>query len=151
MGLLQKEFGRFPVGVWLAILALLSLCLAWAMQVYSLLDWNSAVELGLQNESFDGDAAERAWAIESWGVAMADMLWAMPITVGALFGVARVRLYGFAFGMMAFAVGIYFPLVFAFQRWGTYRGTTIVALCLWTVPCLMGIAGLWANRRRFVD
>ena len=151
MGLLQKEFGRFPVGAWIALVALMSLCLAWAMQVYSLLDWNSAVELGLQNERFEGDLVERAWALESWGVVMADMLWPMPITVLALVGIVRSRFYGFVTGLMAFAVGVYFPLVFAFQRWGTYRGTAIEALCLWTVPCLMGIAGLWANRRRFVD
>ena len=82
---------------------------------------------------------------------MADMLWPMPITVLALVGIVRSRFYGFVMGLMAFSVGVYFPLVFAFQRWGTYRGTAIVALCLWTVPCLMGIAGLWANRQRFVD
>ena len=116
MGVLQKTAGRFPVGVWLALVALLSLCLAWAMQFYSLLDWNSAVDLGLQNESFDGNPAERAWALEGWGVAMADMLWAMPITVVAFFGIVRVRLFGFVSGMLAFAVGVYFPLVFAFSQ-----------------------------------
>jgi len=151
MGILQKTVGRFPVGVWITLIALMSLCLAWAMQAYSLLDWNSAVELGLQNESFDGDPVERAWALESWSVVMADMLWPMPITVLALIGIVRNRFFGFVTGMMAFTVGVYFPVVFAFQRWDTHRGTAVVALCLWTIPCLLGIAGLWVNRKRFFD
>jgi len=151
MGIDQNRLGRFALGVWVATIALLSLCLAWAMQAYSLADWNGALELGLQNEGFDGDPEERAWALESWGVAVADLLWAMPLTIIALFGITRNRLYGFVLGMMAFAVGVYFPLVFAMQRWNSYRDTAIIAVLLWTFPCLLGIAGLWKNRRRFVD
>lgn len=49
------------------------------------------------------------------------------------------------------AIGVYFPLFFAFQRWSTFRGTVIFALLLWAVPSLLGIAGLWANRREFRD
>lgn len=151
MLLMQKKIGLFPLGILLALAALVMLCLAWAMQAYSLLDWNGALALGVQNESFDGDPVARAWAQESWGVAAADIVWAMPITVFALFGILRSRFYGLVLGFMAFAIGIYFPLVFAFQRWNTFRGTAITALCLWTVPCLVGVAGLWGNRRRFVD
>jgi hypothetical protein len=151
MTLLQKQLGRFPLGVWLAFVALGILCLAWAMQAYSLLDWNGALELGFQNESFDGDAAERSWALDSWGVAMADMLWPVPITMLAIVGMLRIHFYGFLFAMMAFAIGVYFPLVFAFQRWTTYPGFVLVALCLFTIPCLLGIVGLWANRQRFRD
>jgi hypothetical protein len=121
------------------------------MQAYSLLNWEGALALGFQNESFDGGPAERAWALESWGVAMADMLWPMPITIVALFGVLRARFFGFVFAMMAFSIGVYFPLFFAFQRWATFPGFVIVALTLFTLPCLLGIAGLWANRRVFLD
>ncbi len=148
---LQKQLGRFPVGIWLGFIALGFLCLAWAMQGYSLLDWDGALALGLQNESFDGDAAERAWALESWGVAMADMLWPLPITVLAMIGMARDRFYGFVLAMMAFAIGVYFPLFFAFQRWMTFRSTAIVALCIFTLPCVLGIVGLWANRSEFTN
>jgi len=74
MKMLKKEVGRFPFGVWIAIVALLALFLGWGMQAYSLLNWDGAVDLGLQNERFTCDAAERAWAQESWGVAMAGML-----------------------------------------------------------------------------
>ncbi len=150
MTLLQKQLGRFPLGVWLAFLALGLLCVAWVMQGYSLLDWDWAMKLGFQNEGFDGDPAERAWALESWGVAMADMLWPMPVTLVALVGMLRTRFYGLVFAMMAFSVGVHFPLFFAFQRWATFPGFVIAALLLFTLPGLIGIVGLWANYRTFV-
>ena len=149
MTILNKGIGRFPLGVWIAIVAILALFLAWGMQAYSLLNWDGAVDLGLQNERFTGDAVERAWAQESWGVCMADMLWPMPIGILALIGLLRKRLFGFAAGLMEFAIGVYFPLFFAFQRWTTYPGTVMVAIFLWTIPSLLGIIGLWVNRRYF--
>ena len=116
MKMLKEEASRFPVGVWIAIAAILALFLGWGMQAYSLFNWDGALYLGLQNERFTGDAAERAWAQESWGVAMADMLWPLPIGIVALTGILRRRFYGFAAGLMELSIGIYFPLVFAFQR-----------------------------------
>ena len=53
--------------------------------------------------------------------------------------------------MMAFSIGVYFPLIFAIQRWATFPDFVIVALLLFTLPCLLGIAGLWANRKAFMD
>ena len=151
MNMLNKVIGRFPLGVWIAIAALLALFLGWGMQAYSLLNWDVAVDLGLQNESFTGDAAERAWAQESWGVAIADMLWPLPIGIVALTGILRRRFYGFAAGLMELSIGIYFPLVFAFQRWETYPETVVVAIFLWTIPSLLGIIGLWVNRGYFEE
>jgi len=149
MGALTRRVGRFPVGVWIAIVAILLVFLGWGMQAYSLVNWDHAVDLGLQNERFTGDAAERAWALESWGVAMADMLWALPVGIVALVGILRNRLYGFAAGLMELSIGIYFPLFFAFQRWALFRGTVLFALLVWALPSLLGILGLWANREFF--
>ena len=149
--MLNKVIGRFPLGVWIAIVALLALLLGWGMQAYSLFNWDNAVDLGLQNERFTGDAVERAWAKESWGVAMADMLWALPIGILALIGILRKRFYGFAAGLMELSIGVYFPLVFAFQRWTTYPETVILAIILWTIPSLLGIIGLWVNREYFKE
>jgi hypothetical protein len=151
MNILKKVIGRFPLGVWIAIAAFLALFLGWGMQAYSLLNWDGAVDLGLQNERFTCDAAERAWAQESWGVAMADMLWPLPIGIVALTGILRRRFYGFAAGLMELSIGIYFPLVFAFQRWTTYPETVILAIILWTIPSLLGIIGLWVNREYFEE
>jgi hypothetical protein len=146
MEFVRKAAGPFPVGVWIALAALVLLMLAWGMQAFSLLDWDRAVDLGLQNERFGEDPAERAWATESRGLALADIVWPLPVTIVALVGLLRRRHYGLVAGVMAFAIGVYFPIFFAFQRWSTYRGTAVTALCLWTVPCLLGIWGLWANR-----
>ena len=150
MNIFNKRIGRFPLGVWIAVIALLLLFLVgWAGQAYSLINWDGAVDPGLQNERFTGDAVERAWAHESWGVAVADMLWGVPIGIIAFIGLLRKKFFGFAAGLMDFTIGVYFPLVFAFQRWTTYPGTVIVAIFLFAIPSLLGIIGLWANRTYF--
>ena len=151
MQVVKKEVGRFPLGVWIAIAALLALCLGWGMQAYSLLNWDSAVDLGLQNDRFTGDAAERAWAKESWGLAVADILWPLPISIVAITGIIRKKFYGFVTGLMEFSIGVYFPLFFAFQRWPDYPETVILAIMLWTIPSLSGIIGLWVNRKYFEE
>ena len=149
---MRKRLGPFPLGVWIALLAILLLIVvAWGGQLYSLIDWDRAVDAGLQNERFGGDPAEDAWAQESRGVAMADMLWPLPIAIIALIGIVRRRFFGLVAGFMELAIGVYFPLFFAFQRWETFRGTVITALLLWALPSLLGIAGLWANRGEFQD
>ncbi len=150
MKVLKKNKGNFPVGIWIALAAIILLFLGWGMQAFSLLNWEKAVELGLQNERFTGSAEEKAWAIESWGVALADMLWALPIGIIALVGIIRKKYYGFIAAFMELTIGVYFPLFFAFQRWDTFRGTATIALLLWTLPSLLGILGLWVNRLYFV-
>jgi hypothetical protein len=149
LNILKKDIGPFPLGVWIALAVLLAVFLGWGMQAYSLLNWDDAVDLGFQNERFTGDAVERAWAHESWSVAMADLLWPLPIGIVAFIGLLRKRLFGFAACLMEFAISVYFPLVFAFTRWATYRGTAFTAVFLWAVPSLIGIVCLWANRRYF--
>jgi hypothetical protein len=151
MKILKKSIGPYPLGVWFAFLALLTLFFGWGMQAYSLFNWDKAVDLGLQNERFTGDAVARALAHESWGVAVADMLWPLPISIVALIGLIRKRIFGFTAALMVFAIGVYFPLIFAFQRWTTYRGTVIAAIILWVIPSLLGIIGLWANRKYFTQ
>ena len=151
MSRLQQPAGRFPLGIWTAVGALVLLTFAWCMQAYSLLNWDHAVDLGIQNERFSDDPSEATWALESRGVAMADMLWPLPVTIVALVGVFRRRFYGFAAGLMACAIGVYFPLFFAFQRWHSFRGTAAIALVVFSLPCLAAAAGLWANRNCFRD
>ena len=146
---LRKRIAGHPIGIWIAFLALAILMLAWCMQAFSLYDWDSAVDLGLQNERFTGDAAERAWALESRGLALADMLWPLPLCIIALVGLVRRRFYGLAAGFMELAIGVYFPLFFTFQRWSTYPGTAATAIFLWAIPSLAGIVGLWSNQDEY--
>ncbi len=150
MEFFRKPLGRFPFGIWLALFALAILFLvAWAGQAYSLIDWDGAVDLGLQNDRFTGDAVERTLAKESWAIAVADMYWPVPICLVAIVGLLRKKFYGFAAGLMEFSIGVYFPLVFAFGFWGDYTSTAIAAIALFLIPSLLGIVGLWANRGYF--
>ena len=148
MEVLKKKIRRYPVGVWIAISALILICLAWLMQIYSLIDWEGAVKLGVQNESFIGDMAERAIADVERGVAIADVLWALPITIVAFIGLLRKKFIGFIASMMAFAVCVYFPLFYAFRASMSFD-IVLAAIFLWAVPSLLGIYGLWMNRSLF--
>ena len=111
MEILKKKLNRYPLGVWIAILALVLICLAWLMQIYSLIDWEGAVKLGVQDDSFTGDMAERAMADVERGVAIADILWAFPITIIAFIGLLRKKIIGFITAMMVFSICVYFPLL----------------------------------------
>lgn len=148
MDVLKKKINRYPLGVWFAILALILICLAWLMQIYSLIDWEGAIKLGVQDESFTGDMAERAMADVERGVASADVLWALPITIIAFIGLLRGKFIGFIAAMMTFAVCVYFPLFYIFRE-STSFDIVLVVTFLWAVPSLLGIYGLWVNRNLF--
>jgi hypothetical protein len=150
MKFLTREMGGFKTGIWIALVAIVFTMLAWIMQCYSLVNWEGAVQLGLQNESFGGDPVEQALANVEWGVAMADVFWPLPLTIMAFIGLLKKRLFGFVAAMMDFAICVYFPLFFAFQRWDTHLMTAVTALILFAVPSLLGIIGLWTNRKTFV-
>ena len=146
MSLLKKELGKLPLGIWLALLALILISLAWIMQAYSLFNWESAVNLGLQNQSFSGGEAEAVQAQKDKGIAIADLLWPLPLTIIALVGILKKRVVGFIASMMTFAICVYFPLFHILWLWSSHRETAIAAALLWGIPSLLGIAGLWANR-----
>ena len=151
MSVLTKEVGRYTIGIWIAFIALVLTLLAWIMQVYSLINWEGAINLGIQNESFNGDQVEQALANVEWGIAMADIFWPLPLTIIAFIGMLKLRLFGFVAAMMNFAICVYFPLFFAFQRWDSHLMTVIAALMLFALPSLLGILGLWTNRKLFIQ
>jgi hypothetical protein len=148
MDILTKKINRFPLGIWIAILALSLICIAWLMQIYSLIDWEGAVKLGVQDESFSGNRVERAMADVERGVAIADILWALPITIVAFIGLLRKKFIGFITATMVFAICVYFPLFYIF-RVSTSFNIVLVVVFLWAVPSLFGIYGLWMNRNLF--
>jgi hypothetical protein len=150
MKILTKGVGPYTIGIWIALVAILLSILAWIMQSYSLINWEGAIGLGIQNESFNGPPVEQALANVERGIALADMFWALPLTIIALIGVLRKRLVGFIAAMMDFAICVYFPLFFAFQRWDSHLMTALAALLLFALPSLLGILGLWTNRKLFI-
>ena len=148
MKLFKKQITNKPFGIWLAFIALALIFLAWIMQAYSLLNWEGAIELGVQDNSFSGDLTERALADVERGVAIADILWALPLTIIAFIGLLRKRLIGFITAMMTFAICVYFPLIYIFRE-STSTEIVIVVIVLWAIPSLLGIVGLWTNRKLF--
>ena len=146
MKILKKEIRKFPIGIWIAFIALFSIFFAWLMQAFSLYDWEAAFKLGLQNGSFKGDSLSQALATKEKGEAIADLIWALPLTIIAFIGLIRKKLIGFIAAMMTFAICVYFPLFYVFQLWGTYFDTALGAVILWGIPSLLGIIGLWFNR-----
>ncbi len=143
-----KKNNRYPLGIWIAIVTLILIFLAWLMQAYSLLDWEAAVDLGVQNERFTGDAAERAIADVERGVAIADIVWALPLTIVAFVGLLRKKYIGFITALMVFAICVYFPLFYLFRE-SMDTETVLAAVLLWAIPSLLGIVGLWVNRGFF--
>lgn len=103
MNILRLKLGRFPLGIWLALLALILISLAWIMQAYSLYNWESAVNLGLQNNSFSGGQAKALQAQQDKGLAIADLIWPLALTIIALLGILKKRAVGFIASMMTFA------------------------------------------------
>ena len=150
MSLLENKLKHFPFGIWIALLALVLIMLAWLMQGYSLLNWEKAVELGLQNSSFLGNDLELAWATKERGEALADLLWPLPLTIIALAGLWKRKFVGFVASMMVFAICIYFPLFYVFQLWNIHWETAVMAVLLWGVPSILGIIGMWANKSIFL-
>lgn len=148
MKIFTKKIKRHPIGVWIAIFALVLICLAWLMQIYSLVDWEAAVKLGVQDASFTGDHAERSMADVERGVAIADIIWALPITCIAIIGLLRKKFVGFVAAMMAFAICVYFPLIYTFRE-STSVDIMLVVIFIWAIPSLLGIYGLWINRNLF--
>ncbi|NQT27043.1 hypothetical protein HQ585_16940 [candidate division KSB1 bacterium] len=148
MSVLNKSIGCYPLGIWIAFVALVLILIAWIMQSYSLIDWEGAVELGLQNESFSGNETERAVADVERGIAIADILWVFPIWLIAFIGLLRKRFFGFLAAMMEFAICVYFPLFYIFRD-SSGQDIVLGVLLLWLIPSLLGIMGLWANRDLF--
>ena len=148
MNFLRKKISRYPLGIWIALVALILIFLAWLMQAYSLLDWEAAVDLGVQNERFTGDAAERAIADVERGIAMADIVWALPLTIVAIIALLQRKYIGFISALMVFAICVYFPLFYLFRE-SMDTETVLAALFLWAVPSSLGIVGLWVNKGFF--
>lgn len=150
MKFLRKNLGPHPLGIWIALIALLLIFIAWIMQAYSLLNWENALNLGLQNGSFNGSPEEQALANKEHGEAIADLIWPLPIAILALYGLLKKKLIGFVACMMEFAICVYFPLFYIFQIWETHPETVLGAVFLWGIPSLLGIIGLWANRNIYI-
>ena len=149
MNILNKKLRSHPLGIWLALFALLLIFLAWIMQAYSLINWAGAVELGLQENLFTGEGVAHSLADVERGIAIADLLWALPLTIIAFWGIIKKKLIGFVVSFMVFAICVYFPLFYLFRS-SMLLETKVLAIIIWALPSLLGIIGVWTNKSIFL-
>lgn len=151
-----------PVGIWIAITSLLSMLLVGGGgQLLSLLDWELAVRLGLQEyDRHSAELAQRLLAQIEWGVCLADAVLVVPLLVAGLVGVLCRRHWGLIAGMMAAFCWVYMFLVYTAQRyamvfrggfghWDDYSSFIACFALLAMVPGLLTLWGLGANVDRF--
>lgn len=143
---LRKPVGPYRLGTLLCLDALLLQLLVSAAQLYSLADWDGAVDAGVHEDRFTGDDAARARARFDWGVSVADMAWTLPLNVVASIGLLLRWPLGYDAALMMLSIGVYWPFVLAAQRWPQNELLLVVALLLFSCTSLVGIAGLCANR-----
>jgi hypothetical protein len=151
-----------PLGLWIALFGLLSmLVVGGGGQILSLIDWDLAVRLGLQEyDRHSTELAPRLLAQVEWGVCLADAVLVVPLLVAGLVGVLCRRHWGVIVGMMAALCWVYMFLVYTAQRyalvfrggfghWDDYAGFIAGFALLALVPGVLTLWGLGANVDRF--
>jgi len=138
------------LGIIIALIALSLIMIGWFMQLYSLFNWEHAVEIGLQNNGFNCSNLEAIKANKERGEAIADILWPLPLSLLSFYGILKHRLFGFIACMMVFSICIYFPLFYLFQMLESNINTAIMAILIWGLPSIAGIIGLWKSRMKFL-
>lgn len=150
MNLIRPKIKGFPLGVWIAFFALFLILFAWVMQIISLINWEAALKYGFQIESFNGDKAESALADVERAIAIADIIWVLPITLVAIVGLLRKKFIGFVAAQMTFAICVYFPLFYLFRK-STDSDVALATIGIWAIPSLIAIYCLWINRNCFTQ
>ena len=145
-----EKTGKRPVSFWIAMAAHALILLAWIMQAYSLIDWEGALALGLQENSFLGSNVDIALAGISRGLGIADMIWGVPLSIIGIAGLIKRNFAGYITTVMLFSICIYFPLFFVFQKWATHMDTAILAIALWLIPSAIALFGLIKRRDYFL-
>lgn len=122
MGLLARPLGRRPVGLWIALVLVLTVgLLFWIGQVLSLTSWDTAVAVGLQEDSPTSDSmVERTMVAVSWGEAGADVPVQGTLIVLIVVGIVRRRPFGFVAGVGLGILWIYVTPMICLQRVGLY-------------------------------
>lgn len=118
-------------------------------QLYSLCDWDTAVMVGLQEDRFTGDAAEKARARLDWGNAIADMIVQVPLTVVAFVGLLITAPFAYDVALLALAICVYWPFIFVGQRGGQDCIGEVIAILIFVLLSILAILGLAANRDDF--
>ena len=118
MDFLTKPMGRFSFGIWVVLILLfIALLTGSAGQLISIISWDTARSLGLQEDNPNSvDPMERSLVPVEWGTAVADVILQTPVILLALYGIIRRHWIGLAGATMEFTILLYAALFFFFQR-----------------------------------
>ncbi len=124
MDFLTYLLGPFPVGIWI-VLVILLVCggiFTTLGQALSLLSWNTAVRLRLQEDSQTStDPVERTIGAMSQGEAIADVIVQGSLVVIAFAGILFRHPAGFVAGIAQGVIWVYVTLLVLAQRWMLFR------------------------------
>ncbi|MBN1202954.1 MAG: hypothetical protein JXJ20_13980 [Anaerolineae bacterium] len=162
MNILTRPTGRYPLGIWIVwALLIVLLFLGIIGQLISVASWDTALDIGLQEDDPDSkDALEQSLVPVEWGVAVADLLLQTPALLLAALGILRKHWIGLLGATAEFTILLYAGLFFFFQRYGIkvwdvgdwthWRGIAIFFLVLAGSIGLIGLICTWSNRDYFL-
>jgi hypothetical protein len=161
MNPLTKSLGRFPAGIWVVLaLLILGLIFGVAGQAISVISWDLARSLGLQEDNPQSeDPMEQSLVPIEWGTAVTDLVLQTTFILLALYGIFRRHWIGLAAATAQFTVYAYVGLQYYSQRygikvWGTgdwahWQGLATFVLVSFALVGLIGLICLWSNRKYF--
>lgn len=147
MHMLTQQLGMFPTGIWIALAMLLvggGLFTIFG-QLLSLLNWDMALHLRLQEDSKTSrDPVERTMGAMSQGEACADLLVQGTLIVLAFAGILLRHPVGFIAGVAQGIIWVYVTCLVLSQRWMLYRWGVVndLAKLKHVAPAMVLVAGI---------
>lgn len=124
MDVLTHLLGPFPIGIWVVLAMLLVGGGLFTLfgQVLSLVSWDTALRLRLQEDSkISRDPVERTMGAMSQGEACADVIVQGTLVVLAFAGILLSHPVGFVAGIACGVIWVYVTFLVLSQRWMLYR------------------------------
>lgn len=138
-------------GSWLVTVAVALQVVAFLCQLYSLLNWEHAVQLGIMPDRLSGgDAIESVRARLQWGNAACDVLLYLPLSCMSLLLYNKKSLVGFALTFSVLFFGTYWPLSVAFKgSWPEDKAFILPSVLVFGMPSGLGLWVLLTSRNEY--
>ena len=152
-----------PMGIRIVfVLLILAFIFGVCGQAVSVIAWNTALSLGLQEDDPKSEnLMERSLVPIEWGTAMADVILQTTFILLAFYGLLRRHWIGLAAATMQFTVYVYVGLQYFFQRygikvwaagdWTQWQSLASIVLVAFSFVGWLGLVCLWINRKYFAS
>ena len=150
-----------PIGIWIVfVLLILAFIVGVCGQGISLISWNTAISLGLQEDDPKSEnVMERSLVPIEWGTAMTDVILQTTFILLAFYGLLHRHWIGLVAATMQFTVYVYVGLQYFFQRygikvwatgdWTQWQSLATIVLVIFSFVGMLGLVCLWNNRKYF--